>query len=173
MGVLREPLRRGEARSMSVATGAKPAWERFVRKWVGLPRHCTANDEAAVLLRLTVLSACAAALVCVCMGGVLGRLALYSWLSFAGVSLQQYVWYTGRVFVECWSDEGVPVVAVAAITAMVFGAFSLLCSVLLTGVAWVVVLGTLQGSILSSYKWAFYGSLFDGTEKSRSDFRSR
>jgi len=53
------------------------------------------------------------------------------------------------------------VVSTIALMAVLLGGVSLLFSLLLHGVTSVAVLGTLHVGLLSSYRWAFWGSLFD------------
>ena len=77
----------------------KSALELAVRRRVGLPRHSTANDEAVVLLRLTLL-AIMGAFTLVVLGGsrLVARGTVLSASAFAGLSLQQYCWYTGQIY---------------------------------------------------------------------------
>ena len=59
-------------------------------------------------------------------------------------------------------------VAVAMLTSFIVGMMSLVLSVIL--LSWwtrLLVLGTVHVGILTSARWGFWGSLFDGTEKVR------
>ena len=109
----------------------KSAFEMACRRRLNLPRHSTANDGAAVLLRIAALAVCAASLSSLVAPWLLVRFALFSTSAFVGVALQQYSWYTGRVYTECWTDEGFPVVATAVLIAALLGLISLLFSILL------------------------------------------
>ena len=74
-------------------------------------------------------------------------------------------WYTGRIFTECWSEEGYAVSAVVALSALVIGFISLLMSLLLAPLLRIALLGGLHVGILTSWRWAPWGSFFDGIEK--------
>ena len=95
----------------------KPAWEKAVRARLGLRPYSTANDGAAVLLRVAALFALAALLVCCCCPRPLAWLAVFAASSFASLALHQYAWYTARIHDECWSDEGAAVVSIVALSA--------------------------------------------------------
>lgn len=140
----------------------KPVWEVALRRQLRLPRHSTSNDDASTLLRIAACVVLAALLTCLSAPWVAGRAAFFTASSFVGLALQQYAWYTGRIFTECWSEEGVPVVATAALSSMLVGMISLLFSILLGGIARVVVLGGLHSLLLFSWRWGgLWGSLFD------------
>ena len=49
----------------------------------------------------------------------------------ACMALQQYVWYTGRIYAECWAEEGAPVVAMVLLASFVFGLISFVLALLL------------------------------------------
>lgn len=140
----------------------KAAWELALRRRIGLPRHNTANDGAVVLLRVSALAIVAALLALLAMHWAIGRAAAFAASAFVGLALQQYAWYTGRIYVECWSDEGIPVVAVAALAAGMISLISVLFSVLLSGFMRLLVLGAIHFGLLFSWRWvALWGSLFD------------
>mmetsp|Transcript_19139 Transcript_19139/g.39039 ORF Transcript_19139/g.39039 Transcript_19139/m.39039 type:complete len:157 (+) Transcript_19139:102-572(+) len=146
---------------------SKSMFERWVRSRTRLPKHCTANDDAAVLLRLSVMALTVSGLVsCSCPWYAVW----FSWFTasaFIGLSLQQYAWYTAKISVDCWSDEGFPVVAVISLSAMMIGFLSFVLAALLP--PWTRLLGLtiLHVGILTSVRWSFWGSLFDGTDKAR------
>lgn len=148
-------------------TTKKPDWELAIRRQLGLPRHFTANDGASVILRVGIIFAIAAVILLLSAPWYLSYAALFAAVDFAGLGLQQYSFYTSRVYSECWVDEGSPVVALVALTACLFGGVSLLLYVLLANstLSCLLLLGTLHGGILSSYRWQFWGSFFDGNDK--------
>lgn len=151
---------------MSLDSSPKPAWELAIRQQIGLPRHSTANDDARVLLRISFMVAAAAVIVSLAAPFLFLRYAcIFIASAFVGIALQQYVWYTSRIYTECWTDEGAPVVALVVLGAIVFGLISFVFAVLLRGMLRYLICGGLHVALLTSYKWAFYGSLFDGTEK--------
>ena len=143
----------------------KPAWELAVRRNAGLPRHHTANDGASVLLRVAAFFGVAAVVLLASVPWFLSHVVAFSAVDFFGLGMQQYAFYTSRVFSECWVEEGAPVVALVALTACVLGGISLLFEVILGGLPRILVLGSIHGAVLTSYRWAFWGSLFDGTDK--------
>ena len=148
-------------------TSRKPQWEIILRRRLGLPRHHTANDDATVLLRVGFIFAIVSLLLFIAAPWYLSYTALFAAIDFAGLGVQQYAFYTGRVYTECWSEEGAPVVALVALTACVLGGISLLLFVLFSSSPFtqLLVLGTLHGGLLSSYRWQFWGSFFDGNDK--------
>ena len=158
---------------MDISSAPKPAWELALRRQIGLPRHSTANDDARVLLRLSFMFVAAALLSCLAAPFYFIRLVcLFTASAFVGMALQQYVWYTGRIYAECWAEEGAPVVAMVLLASFVFGLISFVLALLLPQMLCWLMVGGLHMALLTSSKWAFYGSLFDGTEKLR-DERSR
>ena len=151
----------------------KAAWEVALRLRLGLPRHSTSNDGAVALVRVALLMALTAAVLLTCCPWPVGLAAVASASAFAGIGLQQYAWYTSCIFSECWADEGLPVAAVALISSLLLGGVSLLLWVLLGGVTRLLLLGALHAGLLTSHRWAFWGSLFDGNEKRQRDDRRR
>ena len=151
-----------------MTTSIKPAWETALRRRIKLPRHYTANDSASVLLRLSALAFFAAAIAFVVAPWFVARLALFSASAFTGLAVQQYAWYTGRIYTECWSDEGIPVVATCGLAALFLGLFSVLFWLLLPALTALVLIGGLHSALLYCWRWGnIWGSLFDGTEKLR------
>ena len=148
-------------------TSQKPQWELILRRKLGLPRHHTANDNATVLLRVASIFVVVSLLLCLVAPWYLSYAAFFAAIDFAGLGVQQYAFYTGRVFTECWADEGAPVVALVALTSCVLGGISLLFYVLFANSPFTqgIVLCTLHGGLLSSYRWQFWGSFFDGYDK--------
>ena len=143
----------------------KPWYESALRRRIGLPKHCTANDDALVLLRLAMLSIATCVIVAVSTHWIFAWWMAFTTSAFLGLSVQQYVWYTGRIFNECWSQEGVAVAAVVSLSAAALGFMTLLFSLLMPSLLRMLVCGGLHAALLTSYRWAFWGSLFDGTEK--------
>ena len=141
---------------------SKSVYEQSLRHALGLPRHNTANDGAFVLMRLALLAAVASALILLSTPWIVGLAAAFVASAFAGLCVQQYAWYTNHVYVECWSIEGMPVAALTALSAGAFGFASLIISMLLPLSASMLVLGTLHVAMWTSYRWHFWGSLFDG-----------
>ena len=147
----------------------KSVYEQSLRRALGLPRHNMANDGAFVLMRLALLAAVASALFLLSTPWIVGCAAAFVASAFAGLCVQQYAWYTNHVYVECWSVKGIPVAALTALSAGAFGFASLIISMLLPRVASVLVLGTLHVLLWTSYRWHFWGSLFDGKESRSTD----
>ena len=141
---------------------SKSVYEQSLRHALGLPRHNTANDGAFVLMRLALLAAVASALILLSTPWIVGGAAAFVASAFAGLCVQQYAWYTNHVYVECWSIEGMPVAALTALSAGAFGFASLIISMLLPLSASMLVLGTLHVAMWTSYRWHFWGGLFDG-----------
>lgn len=139
---------------------------------MGLPRFSTANDDAAVLLRLCALVVLVAALIASTADWLLARVAAFFASAFVGIALQQYAWYTGRCYVECWADEGTIVAAVVTLSAVVLAFISLLLSLLLPGLSRGAVTAVLHVGILTSWRWASWGSLFDVRLRARSHISS-
>ena len=141
----------------------KPAWEVMLRRVIRLPKHSTANDGAVLLLRAAALVAIAAIIVVLFAPWFVGRLAVFTTSAFVGLALQQYTWYTGRIYSECWNDEGIPVLMTVGLSAVLLGVLSLLFSILLVGHGFlkIVLIGGVHFAILSSWRWAIWGSLFD------------
>ena len=141
---------------------SKSSAELALRRHLRLPRHHTANDGATILLRIAALVTIASVLSTVVVPWIFVRFAVFTASSFVGLALQQYAWYTGRIFVECWSEEGFPVVATIVLVSVLLGALSWLFSILLQGVTRFVVLGGLHMAVLCSWRWgSIWGSLFD------------
>lgn len=158
----------------SLDSQPKPAWELAIRQRVGLPRHSTANDDARVLLRISFMFVAAAGLTGVTVPFFfLRQTCAFIASAFVGIALQQYTWYTGRIYSECWADEGAPVVAMVVLAAIVFGLISFVFALLLSGILRYIICGGLHAALWTSCKWAFYGSLFDGTEKLRDEYSRR
>ena len=133
-----------------------------MRRHLRLPRHSTANDDAAILLRIAGSGVVAALLTMLFAHWLAGRTAMFTASSFVGLALQQYAWYTGRIYTECWADEGIPVVATVGLSSLLIGLISLLFSILLSGLLRVVLLGGLHVAFLFSFRWGgIWGSLFD------------
>ena len=96
-------------------------------------------------------------------------LALFAASAFSGLGLQQYAWYTTRVYSECWADEGIAVVALVALASALLALISLVLWLLMPRLLCLLVVGGLHLALLSSCRWAFWGSLFDGYEKRRDE----
>ena len=143
----------------------KDFYEPALRKLIKLPAHRTANDDALVLLRLALVATAGSALTVLIVPWVLVRFIGFSLSAFVGLSVQQYTWYTGRIFKECWVEEGVPVIAVLMLSSLAIGVLSLLFSVLLPPLGRTFLLGGLHLALLTSCRWSVWGSLFDGTDK--------
>ena len=142
------------------------AWYEVVcRRRLGLPKHSTANDDAVVLLRLAMIAASLCMLACVYCPWFLRRFAVFTTSAFLGLSLQQYAFYTSRSYIDCWTDEGFAVAAVVGISACAIGFISLMFSLLLPSMIGFVMLTVLHGALLTSSRWARWGSLFDGNDK--------
>ena len=45
----------------------------------------------------------------------LSHVVAFAAVDFFGLGMQQYAFYTSRVFSECWVEEGAPVVALVAL----------------------------------------------------------
>ncbi len=143
----------------------KPAWEVVVRQRLSLPRYSTANDGAAVLLRMAATFALVACVTVLTCSRWIGILVLATASGFVGLAVQQYTWYTSRIFVECWKDEGHAVASVAGLMALIVGGLTTIFWLLLP-LGWrLSLVGGLHTGLLTSHRWAFWGSLFDGVEK--------
>jgi hypothetical protein len=143
-------------------TEKRPTVEAWLRRRMRLPRHYTANDDASILLRLAGAAPLAALVLALMSNWVVARLALFAASAFAGLTLQQYAWYTGRVYAECWAFESGPVIGTAVLTSFILGGISLLFSMLLQGFTCIAVLGGLHLALLFSWRWVdLCGSLFD------------
>mmetsp|Transcript_9207 Transcript_9207/g.13839 ORF Transcript_9207/g.13839 Transcript_9207/m.13839 type:complete len:153 (+) Transcript_9207:34-492(+) len=149
-----------------------PRWEQLLRlRLLGAPRHFSANDGASSLLVTSwlVLAACLAL-------GLLAsshlRWAAFSFAPvFSGLAIQQYHCYTVHIFSECWADEGHAVTAIIFLTSALLSLIVMLTSVLLSTGHFLVFYLLLSVAMLSSYRWAPWGSLFDGTDKYRDSRR--
>jgi hypothetical protein len=148
-------------------TSQKPQWEIVLRRKLGLPRHHTANDNATVLLRVGFIFALVSLLLFFAGPWYLSYTVFFAAVDFAGLGVQQYAFYTGRVYTECWEEEGAPVVALVTLTSCVLGGISLLLFILFANspVIQLLIFCTLHGGLLSSYRWQFWGSFFDGNDK--------
>ena len=146
----------------------KPLWELAVRRRIGLPRHNTANDGAVVLLYTIALLLGVAVVTACAAPWFAGRAAVFTASAYTGLALQQYAWYTGRIYAECWGEEGVAVVAIAMLMSILIGVVSMLFSILMGSMLRLIVLGGLHAALLFAWRWVgLVGSLFDGTEKLR------
>lgn len=152
-------------RNVDTLSRKKSAWEAALRLRLGLPRFSTANDGAVALVRAALLVAAAAALVGVCCPWAAGVAAAGAASAFAGLALQQYAWYTARIFSECWPDEGFAVASIIGFASLLLGGLTLLLWAALSGLRRALVLGALHAGLLAAYRWGFWGSLFDGVEK--------
>ena len=141
----------------------KSVWEVTLRRLIRLPKHSTGNDGAVLLLHAAALVVIVAIIVVLCAPWVIGHLVMFSASPFVGLALQQYAWYTGRIYAECWNDEGVPVLLTVGMSSVLIGVLSLLFYVLLMGhgLLKIVLIGGVHLAILSSWRWAIWGSLFD------------
>ena len=146
----------------------KPRWEQLVRLHIlHAPRHSSANDSASILLIL-----CGAAVLCGTVVGVLCR-PLLRWpvtafmSIFCGLSLQQYSHYTVFCFVECWDQEAPAVIGIVVVASALMSFISLLASVLLSPLLSLGFNGILCTAMLHSFRWAPWASLFDGSDKLR------
>jgi len=122
-----------------------------------------------VLLRISMIVLLIAAITFTFAPWFLARAVAFASTSFVGLALQQYAWYTARTYTECWIDEGVPVVALVTLSAAILGGISSVLSMILRGLIRIAVLGTVHVGLLTCYRWQFWGSLFDGNEKLRSE----
>ena len=154
--------------------GPKPRWEQLLRlRVLRAGRHCTANDRSRSILLFAGALLFASAVMLLLSGGPLR----YGFSGFAaslgGLALQQYSHYTVHTRAECWAAEGGAVTAIVLFSSLLLGFFSLLLGVLLPGRAlkW-IVLGIFHAAMLTCHRWAPWGSLFDGHEKS-SEQKSR
>ncbi|KAL3905637.1 MAG: hypothetical protein SGPRY_010844, partial [Prymnesium sp.] len=88
-------------------------WEQLLRlRLLRVPRHFSANDGASSLLYFAAF-ALLSSLVLALLASPMFRYALSAFgFIFAGLSLQQYSFYTAETFSECWAVEGPLVVAV-------------------------------------------------------------
>ena len=153
---------------------AKPRWEQILRlRLLGAPRHSSANDGASTLL----IAAFAGIFpFCLVLSFLLPRvkLALTTFaVIFAGLSLQQYAWYTVYVFHECWEDEGPAIVAIIVMGSALLSVIALIGSILVSPFNCLVAHSVLWVAILTCFRWAPWGSFFDGTEKAQQERRVR
>ena len=143
----------------------KQAWELVVRRHALLPRHSTANDDASVLLRIAILFVAAAAVLLLAAPWYVSHFVGHAALVYSGLGLQQYAFYTGRVYSDCWTDEGAPVMLLTVGVGFLLGAIFMVSELLFSPFMCLVLLGALHAGMLTSCRWAFWGSLFDGNDK--------
>ena len=148
----------------------KPRWEQLVRlRVLRSARHSSANDSARSLL----VAAAAVVALCFTLCPFFGR-SLWPALSgfavsFIGLALQQYAWYTVYTFSECWADEGAIVVMIITLSSGLLAVINLLVALVMPLWPRVVIQGASSLGILTCHRWAPWGSLFDGNDKPERD----
>ena len=153
---------------------AKARWEQVLRlRILGAPRHSSANDGASMLLIVAFVGILPACLV---LAFLLPRvkLALATFaVIFSGLSLQQYAWYTVYIFHECWSDEGPAIAAIITMASALLSVIMLIGYVLASPLKCWIAHGVLWVAMLTCFRWAPWGSFFDGTDKAQQGRRAR
>ena len=149
----------------------RPFYEPPLRRFLGLPRHNTANDGArALAVGAAVVVACCTCLVLYLRldgtakrGSVVSfallilpaRLCAFAFAcTFTGLALNQYAWYTTRTYHDCFHDEQGPVWRIVTFVVAIVSPSSWLLAVLLL---LAVAAGLPRVMAL--------GSLFDGHDK--------
>ena len=159
----------------------RPFYEPTLRRFLGLPRHNTANDGArALAVGAAVVVACCTCLVLYLRldgtakrGSVVSfallilpaRLCAFAFAcTFTGLALNQYAWYTTRTYHDCFHDEQGPVWMIVTFAASLVAAVTFVVSIVSPS-SWLLAVLLLLAVAAGLPRVMALGSLFDGHDK--------
>jgi hypothetical protein len=156
-----------EQRCLVGSSHRRPAWELTPRNILRLPGHYTANDSAGSLLRCAACAFAVGVLFLSLSPAIFGWPIMVAACTISGLAIGQYSHYTGRIGVDCWSDESVPVLGIMLFAGALVG-FTSGLAVLLPRTVRTPALMCLCVALLVVPRALVpvVGSLYDGTAKS-------
>uniref|UniRef100_A0A7S0LJ62 Uncharacterized protein n=1 Tax=Coccolithus braarudii TaxID=221442 RepID=A0A7S0LJ62_9EUKA len=146
---------------------SRPFWEATLRRWLALPKHNSANDDARILAQLALASLAASIASCALLSAHAAWGVWAGACTLTGIALQQYAWYSAYTAVDCLSDELPSVLLIAFLASVLLAFMGTVLALVLQATARPFALCALCMLVLTVPRMCvrWMGSLYDGTDK--------